>query len=194
MGYSQEHIEKTKNRIIDRAGKMFRSAGYNGVGIDKIMNAAGLTRGGFYAHFRSKAHLFEAVIADDFDFTRQLRRLSRDQSEKTANRALFAIQHYLGTDTRDHVGSACTMASSAIDVSGAGRETKAAFENRLADLISELKILFQKDGVEKTDADLRSLISMCVGGLILSRACNDDMAAQILGACKSSIEKTTGHE
>ena len=60
MGYSSDHKDRTRERVVTAAGRLFRRYGYNGVGIDEIMAAAGLTRGGFYAHLKSKRDRFAA--------------------------------------------------------------------------------------------------------------------------------------
>ena len=75
MGYSSEHKDRTRERVVTAAGRLFRRYGYNGVGIDEIMAAAGLTRGGFYAHFKSKHDLFAAALAEELELARQLRRV-----------------------------------------------------------------------------------------------------------------------
>lgn len=51
---------ETHRRIIDAAGRLFRLHGIDGVGVDAIMREAGLTHGGFYAHFASK----EALVVE----------------------------------------------------------------------------------------------------------------------------------
>ncbi len=189
MGYSKEHVERTRQRILDCAGRQFRRFGYSGVGIDKIMNEAGLTRGGFYAHFKSKSQLFKAMVAERFDFTNQLERLGSEAPPGIANRALFAISHYLGTDSRDHIARACTMASSAIDVSRADKETQSAFENRINELVSKMRDLFDADGSAVSKADALAILSSSVGSLILARACTDAVAQEILQASLNSTKQ-----
>ena len=64
MGYSQEHVASTRQRILDEAGRLMRKHGQAGVSINQIMEAADLTHGGFYAHFKSKKELLgQAVLA-----------------------------------------------------------------------------------------------------------------------------------
>ncbi len=73
MRYAPEHKARTRERILREAGRLFRRHGYQGVGIDRIMTRARLTRGGFYGHFPSKAALFAAVVDQGTDFVRRLR-------------------------------------------------------------------------------------------------------------------------
>src|SRR5213076_1337628 len=54
--------EKTHERILDVAARAIRRHGYAGVGVADVMKEAGLTHGGFYAHFASRdALLVEAI-------------------------------------------------------------------------------------------------------------------------------------
>ena len=63
---------ETHQRIIEAAGRLFRQHGIDGIGVDAIMREAGLTHGGFYAHFSSK----EAMVAE----------VSRAMLEKSAEK------------------------------------------------------------------------------------------------------------
>src|SRR4051794_7331832 len=63
MRYGPDHKEKTRARILEAAGRVFRRRGYHASGVDKVMEEAGLTAGGFYAHFNSKEALLAAALA-----------------------------------------------------------------------------------------------------------------------------------
>lgn len=60
MRVTSERKAETRERIMQAAGSLFRSHGIDAVGVDAIMHQAGLTHGGFYAHFASK----EALVAE----------------------------------------------------------------------------------------------------------------------------------
>ena len=63
MPYSLQHKEKTRQRILASAYKLFSTKGYDNVSINEIMAEANLTRGAFYAHFQNKSKLYrEAII------------------------------------------------------------------------------------------------------------------------------------
>lgn len=53
---------RTRQRILDAAARLFASQGYEATSIEAVMGACGLTRGGFYAHFRSKAELCREAL------------------------------------------------------------------------------------------------------------------------------------
>ena len=72
MPLSAEHKERTRARILAAAGRVFRRQGYAATAVDAVMAEAGLTPGGFYAHFPSKEALFAEVLAHDHGLIRML--------------------------------------------------------------------------------------------------------------------------
>ncbi len=66
---SRKH--ETHERIVDVAARAIRRHGYAGVGVADVMKEAGLTHGGFYAHFDSR----DALIVE------ALERAGRDSGE-----------------------------------------------------------------------------------------------------------------
>ncbi|MBX2856452.1 MAG: TetR/AcrR family transcriptional regulator [Rhodobacteraceae bacterium] len=179
MGYSKEHIAATRARIVEAAGRVFRRNGYEAAKIDAIMAEAGLTRGGFYAHFQSKKTLFEAVMAERFDFTNQIDRLNA--AGLTGPVALAkAGSEYLRHDRRDTIGEACCMASSAIDAMRAGPVARAAFGGQLRDLAERVAA----NGVEPP----LPMLATAVGALILARASDDELAAEVLRDALAALE------
>jgi TetR/AcrR family transcriptional repressor of nem operon len=61
--YSKKHKQETRDKIVQAAARLFRANGYDGVGVDRIMEEVGLTAGGFYSHFPSKEALFAEAVA-----------------------------------------------------------------------------------------------------------------------------------
>src|SRR5260370_42078437 len=62
MRVSREKAAENRERIVDTAARLFREKGFDGVGVDEIMNGAGLTHGGFYGHFGSKEDLATETV------------------------------------------------------------------------------------------------------------------------------------
>src|SRR6478735_2691266 len=60
---SRKQKEATHERIVEAAARAIRRSGYGGTGVADIMKDAGLTHGGFYAHFPSR----EAMLAEAAD-------------------------------------------------------------------------------------------------------------------------------
>lgn len=62
MPYTKTHKNQTREKILDSSFTLFAIKGFEGVTIDDLMNNCGLTRGGFYAHFTSKAELYREAL------------------------------------------------------------------------------------------------------------------------------------
>ena len=62
MPYSANHKAETRARIVESARALFNRHGFTEVSIDEIMASAGLTRGGFYNHFKTKDELYAEAV------------------------------------------------------------------------------------------------------------------------------------
>jgi TetR/AcrR family acrAB operon transcriptional repressor len=59
---TKEEALETRNRILDTAERVFLKRGVSRTSLDDIAEAAGVTRGAIYWHFKNKADLFEAMM------------------------------------------------------------------------------------------------------------------------------------
>jgi len=192
MGYSKEHTQKTRERILQSAGRLFRQHGYDGVGIEQIMEGAELTRGGFYAHFRSKEDLFVSVLRGELEFASQIRRLASDNDGDPVGGALEAIAFYLEPGHRRQIGRGCMMVANLPDVGRASLAARRAFQKAFRDLAGEFENLLNE---ERAPDPARALaaIATCVGGVAIARALPDaELAADVLGACKQNVLRELG--
>jgi TetR/AcrR family transcriptional regulator, transcriptional repressor for nem operon len=62
MPYSLKHKRDTRDKILESARRLFNKRGFSEVSIDEVMENAGLTRGGFYRHFRDKDELYAEAV------------------------------------------------------------------------------------------------------------------------------------
>ena len=108
MRYPPTHKHATRRRIIEAASLAFREGGVAETGVDEVMRRAGLTHGGFYAHFHDKSELIAEACASAFDAT--LPNLERIAALPTrAARARLLIDSYLASRHRDNRGSGCVV-------------------------------------------------------------------------------------
>jgi len=63
MPYPANHRDAVRARIVQSARRLFNRHGFDNVSVDRIMSAAGLTRGGFYKYFASKSDLYVEALA-----------------------------------------------------------------------------------------------------------------------------------
>ena len=179
--------ETTRQRIIENAGRLFRRHGYNGVGIDDIMAAADLTRGGFYAHFASKQELFAATLGRELELTRRLRDSSEPDGQAFVGAAHALIEFYLDRRAGAPVSDICQLVALSADVARATPAAAAAYGAALRDLIAEIARRIPSD---LQDADARALaaVALCVGGVVLAHAAGDDpLADRLRDVCRTRV-------
>src|SRR5205807_3526123 len=108
MPPSPAHTSRVRAEIFGHAGRLFRLRGYAGTNIDDIMLAAGLTRGAFYAHFKSKEELFAQVVGSGQGLLWKLR---------SADAELLAVlDAYLAKEELAATAQDCSLAALPGDV------------------------------------------------------------------------------
>lgn len=172
MRYPREHKVQTRARILKAAGETFRRRGYGPAGIDGIMGDAGLTAGGFYAHFRSKEELLSEVLSDTLRLTRSglLAGVAELPGEE---RIAEVVRRYLSRTHRDAAGAGCPLPALAADVSRQGKGARKVLARYLRELTAEMAELGDDaPGLEREERVLGTM-ALCVGALVLARAVDD---------------------
>jgi len=168
MRYDTEHKQKTRTKVLQAAAKAIRTDGPHRVAVAGVMADAGLTHGGFYAHFASKDELVAAAIEHMFDEARA--HVQRETEGRGPSEGLAAyIDFYLSKKHRDARGAGCPIAALASDLprlDDAAREQFAAGVQRLTGRLSEkLAVL----GHANADTEAHSMVAELVGALSLAR-------------------------
>jgi AcrR family transcriptional regulator len=63
-GRRTEHAADTREALVAAARRLFAAHGFDGTGTEQIVAEARVTRGALYHHFRDKADLFRAAMAE----------------------------------------------------------------------------------------------------------------------------------
>lgn len=186
MRYRSDHKDQTRQRILDAAGRMFRTDGYVASGVAKVMRATGLTVGGFYAHFASKEALLSEVLARSLAATQNVLLTGLEGVEGTAFIREVA-RRYLSRAHRDMAADGCALPSLAAEISRQGEETREAFEDHFETLIDAFEPhMPQQSQARLTRRDQAiALAALMVGAIIFARAVKTkELSDRILLACK----------
>lgn len=180
MRYPPNHKQATRRRIVAAASAAFRERGVEGTGVDEVMRRAGLTHGGFYAHFRDKSELVAEACGEAFDAAVvNLDRISAQPA--AARRARLLIDSYLSAHHRDNRGSGCLVVAVGADMprlTGAARDGfSGGFVRHLQRLGRALRLA--EDPVENQDR-VTHLMSALVGALLFARATTDPVRSDAL--------------
>jgi TetR/AcrR family transcriptional repressor of nem operon len=110
MRYSVEHKAQNHENILSVAARSFREHGGDSSGIGTVMKKVGLTKGGFYRHFKSKDDLFVEAVARAFDeMGRGMLEIAKSAPEGQALRAM--IEYYLSVRHANSPGTGCVVAA-----------------------------------------------------------------------------------
>jgi len=173
MRYPPAHKNATRRRIVAAASAAFRERGVEGTGVDEVMRRAGLTHGGFYAHFRDKSELVAEACTEAFD--EAVLNLDRIAAQPTAaRRARLLIDSYLSPRHRDNRGSGCLVVAVAADMARLTGPARAGYARGFVRHIDRLcaALRLARDPEENRDR-VTHLMSALVGALIFARATDD---------------------
>ncbi len=188
MRYSDTHKEETRKKVLRAAAVAVRAKGPEGVGVAEIMAEAGLTHGGFYAHFPNKEALVVAAIEEAFG--QSARRFARMLGGKTGAQSLDAfVDAYVSPEHRANPSGGCPIASLSSDLPRQAPRVREAYERGVRALIGRLEGWLSEDRRHLAP----SLLAEMAGAVSLSRAISDDAgAAQLLADARASLKTRMG--
>lgn len=191
MRYDAEHKQKTREKVLKAATREIRAVGAHRLGVAGVMAKAGLTHGGFYAHFQSKDDLIAAIIDRMFEAGRA--RLKGLPADLTPAQALDAyIDFYLSAAHRD-ASSGCPIPLIAADLPRLARPVREHFAAGVATLTAHLAERLASLGRESAESEARSMLSEMVGSIALARAEPDPQRSdRILEASRSTLKARFG--
>jgi AcrR family transcriptional regulator len=177
--------EATHERIVEAAARAIRRSGYDGTGVADIMNDAGLTHGGFYAHFDSR----EAMLAEAADRAgaESVAASARIAGSVSPERALSELARaYLSKAHLEAIETGCPVAALGSEMPRQAPEVRRAATRRIKEMID--LVARQSPDWGKPEAHERALVTVAtmVGALILSRAVDD---AKLSGALREAVLK-----
>jgi AcrR family transcriptional regulator len=164
--------EATHDRIVDAAARAIRRSGYNGTGVADIMKEAGLTHGGFYAHFASReAMLAEAADRAGGEAVAAMQRITASMPPQQALRAM--IHAYLSEEHLEAVETGCATAALCSEMPRQAPEVRRAATRRIKEMID--LVSRQSPDWGQPGAHERALVTVAtmVGTLALARAVDD---------------------
>jgi TetR/AcrR family transcriptional repressor of nem operon len=179
MKVSREQVALNRQRIVGAAGKLFREKGFDGIGVADIMQAAGLTHGGFYGHFASKEDLAAHACTGNSKADPWIELAARAPKNPLG----AVVKSYLSPRHRDNPGTGCLFAALGPEVSRQRSTIRRAFTEGLRGKLDLLATIVT--GRTKAAKRERTLATMSglVGALVLARAVDDSsLSDEILSA------------
>lgn len=181
---AQQRKADSHARIVDVAAKAIRRAGYRGVGVADIMLEAGLTHGGFYAHFASrKDMLIEAMQHAGQQNLATLERGIALRQRKGRTRFAALVETYLHDAHLDRVEDGCIVAALVCEMPREDDAVRAQAQQRVAAMVALVATTLppsQQDQAPQVTASL-------VGALQLARALGGKAGRALLAQTRQAL-------
>lgn len=188
---------QTHEKILESCSKLLRKKGIQAASVADVMQDAGLTVGGFYAHFDSK----EAMVAEGF---RHAVRQTQDNRRSALPPGLGAgpklqafLKGYLSPQHRDkdREGQGCPLAALAVEMGRGTPALRKVFAEECQKVAFESTNLFSDETLRLGRKEFLGMLSTYVGGLILARATRGSLISEeILAACRGALATSRGEE
>jgi TetR/AcrR family transcriptional regulator, transcriptional repressor for nem operon len=184
MRYSREHKQETHDRIVRKASVRLREKGAHGIGVADLMKEAGLTHGGFYAHFDSR----EALVIEAFGYamdrsTEHWKKIAAETAPE--KRLALMVETYLSPVHRDDPGHGCSIPSLGAEIARESPKTRKAFAAKLDQMIDMMAD--QVTGVPRKTARKQAIATLAAmaGTILLSRiAGSGELSDEVMKAGK----------
>lgn len=178
--------EETRRRLLEAAGKGFRSQGYAGVGVDGIAKEAGATSGAFYAHLGSKDGAFRLAVEQGLDEV--VVGIPQFQKDFGKGWVEAFVDYYLGEAHLKDRECGCAMTTLSPEVVRADKSLHQLYDkkmNRIADLMANG---LKGKTLEEKRAKAWSILSILIGALTLARAVgNKKRAEEICSSARQTV-------
>jgi AcrR family transcriptional regulator len=169
MRYPPDQKAKAREAILQAGAQALRTNGFNGIGVDGLAAAAGVTSGAFYSNFPNKEALLASVI-EAF-----LGKPFIDGTGSVAERQELLrkwLTEYISSPHRQNPAAGCVMPTLSADVARASPPVREAYRGKMTELIQKMSNVL--DGAEP-DRERRawSIVALMVGAIAISRAMPD---------------------
>ncbi|SFV09741.1 transcriptional regulator, TetR family [Methylobacterium sp. 174MFSha1.1] len=176
MRVTREQFQENRRRILEAAGRLFREKGFSAVTVAEVMEAAGLTHGGFYGHFASKEDLAAQALGQALT--------PAPREPGTAPDLAAFVAAYLSAAHRDRPGTGCALAALGSETARQPAPVRRAFTEGL-----EARLARMQEALPDGDRGAAlAAISGLVGALVLARAVDDPaLSDEILAAARGAL-------
>lgn len=187
MRYSKEHKLETHARIVKKASVRLREKGAHGIGVADLMKDAGLTHGGFYAHFNSR----EALVIEAFAYAMDR---STDRWRQLAGQAApdqrlaTIVDSYLSPQHRDNPGHGCAVPALGAEIARESPKTRKVFATKLDQMIEMMSEQFRGGPSKSARRQAMAALATMMGTIVLARAAgNGELSEELLSAGREAV-------
>lgn len=192
MRYDETHKQETRKQVVKAAAAAVRARGPDGVSVADIMREAGLTHGGFYAHFPSKDALVAEAIGEAFGQSRRGMPLF-DAALRPDEALRGFVDRYVSDVHRDHPERGCAIAAMASHLPRLSPGARTAFDKGVRGLIGAVASRLTTEPEAEREGLAGSLVAEMSGAVALARAVSDpDLSESLLAETRRRIKARMG--
>jgi TetR/AcrR family transcriptional regulator, transcriptional repressor for nem operon len=171
--------EVTHERIVEVAARAIRRSGYSGIGVADIMKEAGLTHGGFYAHFASReAMLAEAADRAGADSAAAAARIVTAAPPEQALQSV--LRAYLSKAHVENMEMGCPVTALGSETPRQVPEVRRVVTRQIKEMIDGIARLSPDWGQPGAHEQALVTVATMVGTLLLARAVDDTKLSDAL--------------
>jgi TetR/AcrR family transcriptional repressor of nem operon len=186
MRVTRAQAEENRRKVVDTAGRLFKEHGFDGVGLNELMQAVGLTRGGFYKQFTSKDDL--VVEACESTLANGVERWRRTADASPDDPFAALVRRYLTPAHRDRIGEGCALAALGPESARHADMLRPTFGAGVEAHLALLEQAAEASPAHPGARDVLAALSTMVGALVLSRIVDDDgLSQRLLDAATASV-------
>lgn len=176
---TQSRKEVTHDRIVEVAARAIRRSGYAGIGVADIMKEAGLTHGGFYAHFASRERLL--AEAADRAGAEAVGRSANIAAAAAPGQSLQALMRaYLSQQHLEGVDSGCPVAALGSEMHRQSPEVRHAATRHIKEMIDVVARQLPDWGTPGAHEQAMFMVSSMIGTMVVARAVDDPRLSKAL--------------
>lgn len=177
--------EQSHERILDAAARAVCRDGYAGTSVANVMKEAGMTHGGFYAHFESReALLAEAIEHAGVKSIARLQERMRDKIEAGASPLRALIESYLSTPHMEAVEQGCPVAALGSEMPRAGSGLREVSAQRVRELVDFVE---QALAATKQAGSASAIAGTMVGAIQMARMLEGEERERVLVECRAML-------
>jgi TetR/AcrR family transcriptional regulator, transcriptional repressor for nem operon len=192
MRYRETRKQETHDKLVGLAGRALREKGPDQLGVAELMQSAGLTHGGFYAHFKSKDALLAEALENAFVHSGQ--RVRQVTAGMPARQALATyVDWYVSAAHRDEPAIGCPIVALNSDLPRQSRKFRAIFGAGVKSLLAILAAWIEEAGLPEAEVLAASLLPAMAGAVAIARAVPDrTLSDALLESARKSIRLRLG--
>lgn len=175
---AQSRKDQTHDRIVKVAARAIRRSGYAGTGVADIMKEAGLTHGGFYAHFASR----DALLAEAADCAgAEAVSLSSAIAAAAPGQSLQALMHaYLSPQHLQDAENGCPIAALGSEMPRQAPEVRQVATRHIKEMIDLVARQLPDWGTPGAHEQALFIVSSMIGTMVMARAVDDPRLSDAL--------------